>query len=273
VIAIPSASPENVTVPRFALSVRVCVGLAAQLIVTAPDASVLLTVVGVRATTAAAAAELLEGVRVEKLTVPGVVPPIVPGAANVAPFRLLAFKFATLVALLTVKGAVPVLTDEVRVCTVTLPEESVVNPVFAPKEPLALYWTWLLDPAGAPPAPNEVVDPLILASRVLVEVLYQISPFASVPGLPAMEPTLMPDAVELGLNVWSTPAGKAIAPLMVGVAMVGEVNVCPLIELAFRLGTFVALATVNGGVPVPTTEINVDAVRLPVASALTTLTA
>jgi hypothetical protein len=36
--------------------------------------------------------------------------PIAPGAANVAPFRLLAFRLATLVVEATVNGAVPVAT-------------------------------------------------------------------------------------------------------------------------------------------------------------------
>jgi len=45
---------------------------------------------------------------VEKSPVPGVVPPMVPGAANVFPFKVEAFRLGTLVVLDTVNGAVPV---------------------------------------------------------------------------------------------------------------------------------------------------------------------
>ena len=50
-----------------------------------------------------------------------------PGAANVAPFKLLAFKLATLVVDATVKGAVPVATVEVTV--VKRPVDAVVAPM------------------------------------------------------------------------------------------------------------------------------------------------
>ena len=48
-----------------------------------------------------------------KLPDPGVVLPIAPGAANVAPFRLDAFRFATFVVDAITKGAVPVVNVEV----------------------------------------------------------------------------------------------------------------------------------------------------------------
>jgi hypothetical protein len=51
-------------------------------------------------------------VKVVNVAEPGVPPPIVPGAANVAPFNELAFKLATLVVEATEKGAVPVETVE-----------------------------------------------------------------------------------------------------------------------------------------------------------------
>lgn len=57
----------------------------------------------------------------EAFIIPGVVPPIVPGDAKVAPFNELAFKFVTLVVLVTVKGAVPVETVLVNVLPLTLP--------------------------------------------------------------------------------------------------------------------------------------------------------
>lgn len=49
-------------------------------------------------------------VTVVKVAAPGVVPPMVPGAANVAPFSWAAFKLLTTVVELTVNGAVPVVT-------------------------------------------------------------------------------------------------------------------------------------------------------------------
>jgi hypothetical protein len=52
---------------------------------------------------------------VVKVAAPGTAPPIVPGDAKVAPFKLDAFRFATFVVLLTVNGAVPVETVEVNV--------------------------------------------------------------------------------------------------------------------------------------------------------------
>src|SRR5688572_24446849 len=51
---------------------------------------------------------------VVKFPMPGVVPPIVPGAAKVAPPNDDAFRLATTVVDATVKGAVPVVTDEVN---------------------------------------------------------------------------------------------------------------------------------------------------------------
>jgi len=48
-----------------------------------------------------------------KVAAPGVVPPMVPGAAKVAPERVEAFKLATLVVEVTTRGAVPVATVEV----------------------------------------------------------------------------------------------------------------------------------------------------------------
>ena len=56
-----------------------------------------------------------------------VVPPIAPGAANVAPFKLAAFKLATLVVDATVNGAVPVAIVEVTV--VKRPVDAVVAPM------------------------------------------------------------------------------------------------------------------------------------------------
>ena len=50
----------------------------------------------------------------EKSPTPGVVPPMVPGDANVAPPKLEAFKLATTVVLVTTNGAVPVATVEVN---------------------------------------------------------------------------------------------------------------------------------------------------------------
>jgi len=52
-------------------------------------------------------------VRLVNAPVDGVVPPIAPGAAKVAPPRLLALRFATLVVLATTSGAVPVAIVEV----------------------------------------------------------------------------------------------------------------------------------------------------------------
>jgi hypothetical protein len=52
---------------------------------------------------------------VVKLPAAAVPPPIAPGAANVAPFRLDAFRFATLVVLAVTIGAVPVGTVDVIV--------------------------------------------------------------------------------------------------------------------------------------------------------------
>ena len=46
--------------------------------------------------------------RVVNAPVEGVVPPIAPGIAKVAPFRVAAFKFATFVVEETENGAVPV---------------------------------------------------------------------------------------------------------------------------------------------------------------------
>ena len=56
-----------------------------------------------------------------------VVLPIAPGAANVAPFKLLAFKLATLVVDATVNGAVPV--PMVEVTVVKRPVDAVVAPM------------------------------------------------------------------------------------------------------------------------------------------------
>ena len=47
----------------------------------------------------------LKVVKAPELAVP---PPMAPGAANVAPLKLEAFKFATLVVLVTANGAVPI---------------------------------------------------------------------------------------------------------------------------------------------------------------------
>lgn len=58
-------------------------------------------------------------VTVVNVAAPGVVPPIVPGAAKVAPFRSEAFKFETTVVDETEKGAVPVLTVE-TICLAVL---------------------------------------------------------------------------------------------------------------------------------------------------------
>lgn len=52
-------------------------------------------------------------VKVVKAPVEAVVEPIAPGAAKVAPFKELAFKFATLVVEATENGAVPVARVEV----------------------------------------------------------------------------------------------------------------------------------------------------------------
>jgi succinate-acetate transporter protein len=53
--------------------------------------------------------------------------PIAPGLANVAPFKLLAFKLATLVVDATVNGAVPVVA--VLVIVVKRPVLAVVEPI------------------------------------------------------------------------------------------------------------------------------------------------
>ncbi len=53
--------------------------------------------------------------------------PMAPGAAKVAPFKELAFKFATLVVEATTKGAVPVARVEVSwplILTVVIPERA-----------------------------------------------------------------------------------------------------------------------------------------------------
>ena len=62
-------------------------------------------------------------VSVVNAPLPGVVPPIAPGDAKVAPLRLEAFRLATLVVLATTNGAVPVASVDV-ICPVAL---SVVN--------------------------------------------------------------------------------------------------------------------------------------------------
>ena len=62
----------------------------------------------------------------EKSPIPGVVPPMVPGEANVAPLKLLAFRLATLVVLATVSGAVPVATDEISCVPVTVVVAAIV---------------------------------------------------------------------------------------------------------------------------------------------------
>lgn len=64
---------------------------------------------------------------VVNLAVPGVVLPIAPGAAKVAPFKDEALKFATFVVLVTVNGAVPVAC--VLVTVVNRPVVAVVAPM------------------------------------------------------------------------------------------------------------------------------------------------
>jgi len=58
--------------------------------------------------------------------------------------------------------------------------------------------------------------------RFVVE-LYQVSPLEGVDGSPACEPQLRPGVVPFGLKVCLTPSGNTIAPVIVGVAIVGEV--------------------------------------------------
>lgn len=65
-----------------------------------------------------------------KVATPGVPPPMVPGAAKVAPFKEEAFRLATLVVEATEKGAVPVARVEVN-CPERL---RVVMPLKAPAE-------------------------------------------------------------------------------------------------------------------------------------------
>jgi hypothetical protein len=66
-------------------------------------------------------------VRFVNVAAPGVVPPMVPGAANVAPPSAEALRFDTTVVEVTVSGAVPVETVEISRVPVT-----VLEPVTAP---------------------------------------------------------------------------------------------------------------------------------------------
>lgn len=77
---------------------------------------------------------LLVPVRVVNAPVPGVVPPIAPGEANVAPPRDEAFRFATFVVLVTVKGAVPTATVETSVGAVIAPLADIVPVMASPVE-------------------------------------------------------------------------------------------------------------------------------------------
>lgn len=59
--------------------------------------------------------KLVLAMSVVKVPAAGVVPPIAPGAANVAPFNDDAFRFGTFVVEPTVNGGVPVATVDVKV--------------------------------------------------------------------------------------------------------------------------------------------------------------
>jgi hypothetical protein len=73
-----------------------------------------------------------------KTPVLGVAEPIAPGAAKVAPFKLLAFKLATLVVEATVSGAVPVVTVDAKDNPLTaLPEVKSATDTFL----VVLLWT------------------------------------------------------------------------------------------------------------------------------------
>lgn len=61
----------------------------------------------------------LDVVSVEKLPVEAVVLPMAPGAAKVAPLRLLALRLATLVVEVTTKGAVPIAIVDVNCVALT----------------------------------------------------------------------------------------------------------------------------------------------------------
>ena len=74
-----------------------------------------------------------------------------------------------------------------------------------------------------PPAPSATFAPLMRAVSSFAVLLYQSEPLLGVEGSPAIEPTFSPAFVVPGLNVCSTSSGNEIAPLIVGITMVGDV--------------------------------------------------
>lgn len=93
-------------------------------------------------------------VRVVNAPLPGVVPPIAPGDAKVAPLKLEAFRLATLVVLATENGAVPV----ARVETICSPVLTVV--------PLSV----MLEAIGGLPAPPHFINVLTVPAAELAQV-------------------------------------------------------------------------------------------------------
>jgi len=217
-----------------------------------------------------------------KVAVEGVVPPITPGAANVAPDNVLAFKLATLVVDATVKGAVPVETVESKngedtdvptnsCLAIAAPPAKVILP------PLVEDTASVVLLVAIPPDNSNVPVVLLVLDVVVVPVITVkeavegvVPPIA--PGVANVAPdkedafklaTLVVDATVKGavpvdnVEVIAPEALKVVKAAVDGVVppiAPGAANVAPDNVLAFKLATFVVLDTVNGAVPVETVE-------------------
>jgi hypothetical protein len=147
-----------------------------------------------------------------KFPVLGVIPPIAPGFPNVAPDKVLAFKFGMLVVLDTIKGAVPVAT-----VLLSDPVTDKLVPIAAPI--LGVTKVGVFDNTKLP-EPVLVVTPeppYITANGVVKVTLVNAPVLAVVPPIAPGFPNVAPDKV-----------------------------------LAFKFGMLVVLDTIKGAVPVVT---------------------
>jgi hypothetical protein len=178
-----------------------------------------------------------------KLPVPGVVPPIAPGTANVAPFSVLAFKFGMFVLLATVNGAVPFVTLKlvpdpnvfVPVILVNPPDPKVANPV-TPRV--------LLNVADVPVIAPIVVAPNVVAPAVLVNppesVVNPVTPnvVEYVADVPVIAPIVVAPSVVVPAVLVNPPAPKVGPELnttlpvpVVDVHVFGELDPPPLVNI------------------------------------------
>jgi hypothetical protein len=178
-----------------------------------------------------------------KLPVSGVVAPIAPGTAKVAPFNVLAFKFGMFVLLATVNGAVPLVTLKF------VPEPNVLEPdvlVNPPDPKVANPVTPRVDEnvADVPAIAPIVVAPNVVAPAVLVNppesVVNPVTPSVVeyVAEVPVIAPIVVAPNVVVPAVLVNPPAPKVgpefntMLPVpVVDVHVFGELDPPPLVNI------------------------------------------